>query len=272
MHFYRALLHLFPRSFRAEYGAEMQKDFAREWNAANAGSENDPDGHDARRRHRQCRARPRRHPAAGLEIRAALAAAHAGFTITAILVGAIGIGATTATFSIADHVLIRPFPFADPDALVTMTENHAALGYPQMEPSPPNYRDWKRMATSFESVEAINGDSRTLVGSGEPERIVGSQVTGGVFRCSDARRHRPHPHRERRRRDAECRGHQQSLLANTIRWRRRCARADADARRVHAHHRWRHARGLPFPGQGHRLLARVTARQSRQTKAATTTT
>ena len=48
-----------------------------------------------------------------------------GFTFTAILVSAIGIGATTATFSIADHVLIRPLPFAEPDELVRLTENHA---------------------------------------------------------------------------------------------------------------------------------------------------
>ena len=38
-----------------------------------------------------------------------------GFTITAIVVAALGIGATTATFSIADHVLLRPLPFTDPD-------------------------------------------------------------------------------------------------------------------------------------------------------------
>ena len=49
-----------------------------------------------------------------------------GFTITAILVAALGIGATTATFSIADHVLIRPLPFPDPDRLVKLTEDHTA--------------------------------------------------------------------------------------------------------------------------------------------------
>ncbi len=105
-----------------------------------------------------------------------------GFTVTAIGVAALGIGATTATFSIADHVLLRPLPFADPDGLVRLSEDHTSLGYPRMEPSPPNYRDWKRMAASFESVEAFNGDTASLVGSGDPERIMGSRVAGGVFR------------------------------------------------------------------------------------------
>ena len=73
-----------------------------------------------------------------------------GFTFTAILVAALGIGATTATFSIADHVLLRPLPFDDPDRLVRITEDHTSIGYPRMEPSPPNYLDWKRLATSFE--------------------------------------------------------------------------------------------------------------------------
>jgi predicted permease len=182
MRFYRALLHLFPRSFRAEYGAEMTKDFAREWEQASG-----PGGlvvlarsvadvmANAVRVHLDILRQDVRYSIRSLR-------RTPGFAITAIVVAAIGIGATTAAFSIADHVLIRPFPFADPDALVTMTEDHTTLGYPVMEPSPPNYRDWKRLATSFESVEAIVGDSRTLLGAGEPERVSGSQVTGGVFR------------------------------------------------------------------------------------------
>jgi predicted permease len=182
MRFYRALLHLYPRSFRAEYGGEMMKDFAREWHAASGLPSLSlllttviDTAASAARVHLDILTQDVKYAARSLR-------RTPGFTITAVLVAALGIGATTATFSIADHVMLRPFPFADPDALVTLSENHAALGYPQMEPSPPNYRDWKRLATSFESVEAINGDSRTLVGSGEPERISGSQVTGGVFR------------------------------------------------------------------------------------------
>jgi predicted permease len=182
MRFYRALLRLFPRSFRAEYGGEMEAVFAREWNGAHGASRIGlivttiiDVVSNALRVHTDILIQDSRYAIRSLR-------RTPGFTITAILVAALGIGATTATFSIADHVLIRPFPFADPDRLVTLSENHAALGYPQMEPSPPNYRDWKRLATSFESIEAISADSRTLVGSGDPQRISGSQITAGVFR------------------------------------------------------------------------------------------
>jgi predicted permease len=182
MGFYRALLHLFPRSFRAEYGREMEAVFAREWKAA----------HDMDRAALVARtvadvSSNAVHVHFDILIQDVKYAARSlrrtpGFTITAILVSALGIGATTATFSIADHVLIRPLPFADPDALVKLTEDHTQFGYPRMEPSPPNYLDWRRMATSFDSIEAYNGDSGSIVGNGEPERVSGARVAGGVFR------------------------------------------------------------------------------------------
>lgn len=179
---YRALLRLFPKSFRAEYGAEMTKDFAREWRDAPAGGRAwllaraaIDAAWTAGRVHADVTAQDLRYAARSLR-------RSPGFTITAIVVAALGIGATTATFSIADHVLLRPLPFADPEGLVRLTEDHSARGYARMEPSPPAYHDWKRMATSFESVEAYTGDSASLVGSGEPERLTGARVTGGVFR------------------------------------------------------------------------------------------
>jgi predicted permease len=180
MHFYRALLHLYPRSFRAEYGGEMLKDFAREWNDARGvaaigliGVALADVATNAMRVHADILAQDLRYAFRSLR-------RTPGFTCTAIVVAALGIGSTTATFSIADHVLLRPLPFDNPDQLVRLTENHTSLGYPRMEPSPPNYRDWKRMATSLR-IEAFNGDSRSLVGSGEPERIFGATVEGGVF-------------------------------------------------------------------------------------------
>jgi putative ABC transport system permease protein len=179
---YRALLRAYPKSFRAEYGAEMLKDFSRQCRglssagkvallaravidtSANAlGVHLDILKQDLRYALRSLSRAP-------------------GFSITAIAVAALGIGATTSTFTIADHVLLRPLPFPDPDRLVRLTENHAAQGYPRIEPAPPNYFDWKRMATSFEGIEAFNADTASLVGTGEPERLRGSRVAGGVFK------------------------------------------------------------------------------------------
>ncbi len=181
MSFYRALLHLYPKSFRAEYGAEMCAVFARELKSA---------GSTAR---------------AGLLARALVdtlvnaARVHAditrqdlryavrslrrtpGFTATAVIVAALGIGATTATFSVADHVLLRPLPFSQPDRLVKLWQTQASRGYSRLEPSPPNYLDWQQMATSFEGLAAYRGTAATLLGNGEPERIAGQRVTGSAF-------------------------------------------------------------------------------------------
>ena len=181
MGFYRALLHLFPRSFRAEYGGEMEKDFARDW-AGTAGAARitvliaaagdvvtnalrvhlDILKQDVKYSLRSLRRSP-------------------GFTITAVVVAALGIGATTAAFSIADHVLLRPLPFRDSGRLVRLTENHTSRGFPVMEPSPPNYKDWRRLATSFESIEGYGSSVRTLISNGEPERIFGAIMAPGAF-------------------------------------------------------------------------------------------
>jgi len=91
-----------------------------------------------------------------------------GFTITAVMVAALGIDATTASFAIADHVLLRPLPFSEPAQLVKLWENQIERGYSRMEASPPNFLDWKRLSRSFDDVEAYTSDTANLVGSGDP--------------------------------------------------------------------------------------------------------
>ena len=68
-----------------------------------------------------------------------------GFAITAVLIVALGIGATTAAFSVTDFVLLRPLPFPEPDRLVKVWER--TPGYSRLELSPANYRDWKAAST-----------------------------------------------------------------------------------------------------------------------------
>jgi putative ABC transport system permease protein len=104
-----------------------------------------------------------------------------GFAVTVVAVSALGIGATTASFSITNHVLLRPLPFADPDRLVQLWQDQSYRGYLTMELSPGNYRDWKRMATSFEAMGVYTNRSVNLVGSGEPERLEGAAVTWDLF-------------------------------------------------------------------------------------------
>src|SRR5689334_16331352 len=134
MRFHRLLLHLFPRSFRAEYGGEMQKDFAREWNDSRGlaavsllFSTSLDVAANAMRVHLDILRQDVKYAARSLR-------RTPGFTLTSILVAAIGIGATTATFTLADHVLIRALPFPNSHELVKVWEDRASRGYPRLEP------------------------------------------------------------------------------------------------------------------------------------------
>ena len=104
-----------------------------------------------------------------------------GFAMTAIVVAALGIGATTAAFTLADHVLIRPLPFPDSDRLMRLWQDHSSRGYGQLEPSPPNFLDWKRQATAFERLEALATSSESLTGRGEAQRVNGVRMTPGAM-------------------------------------------------------------------------------------------
>jgi hypothetical protein len=102
------------------------------------------------------------------------------FAITAAIIVAIGIGATTAAFSVTDFVLLRPLPFPEPDRLVKLWER--TPGYGHMELSAANYRDWKQGAP-FREHRAVSQRGRQ---SRWPERAVAPRGRGG-FRRSISR-------------------------------------------------------------------------------------
>jgi putative ABC transport system permease protein len=106
-----------------------------------------------------------------------------GFALTAVLVMALGVGATTAAFSVADFVLLRPLPFLNPDALARLCEGPRTGGGwgCNNQLSPANYRDFKAMSGSFENMGAFTGDSVNLVGGGEPRRLAVTPVTSEVL-------------------------------------------------------------------------------------------
>jgi predicted permease len=106
-----------------------------------------------------------------------------GFALTAILVTALGVGATTAAFSVADFVLLRSLPFPDPDTLVRLCEGpRTGGGWGCMNQlSPANYRDLKAMSSSFDDMGAFADDAVNLVGGGEPRRLAITPVTPEVL-------------------------------------------------------------------------------------------
>ena len=180
MRFYRALLHLYPSSFRAEYGDELTNVFtvrrrgvtgvfatlATWWLAIVDVLPNAIAVHwdilraDLLHAGRQLRRSP-------------------GFAITAVLVVALGVGANTAAFSVADFVLLRPLGFPEPQQLVKLWEK--TPGYGQLELSPGNFKDWKAGARSFTAIGAYVPGAVNLAGSGEPRRLQSASLTLDVL-------------------------------------------------------------------------------------------
>jgi putative ABC transport system permease protein len=104
-----------------------------------------------------------------------------GFTATALLTLALGIGANTAIFSVINAVLLRPLQFKDPEQLVIVWEDASFAGFPRNTPAPANYFDWKNQNQSFIDVAASAYVSFNLTGDGEPERVSGHSVTANFF-------------------------------------------------------------------------------------------
>ena len=106
-----------------------------------------------------------------------------GFAATAILVTAIGVGATTAAVSVADFVLLRPLPFRAADMLVQVCEGpREGGGWGCMNQlSPANYRDLKTLSRSFDDMGVFTGGAVNLVGGAEPRRLPITRVTPEVL-------------------------------------------------------------------------------------------
>jgi len=100
-----------------------------------------------------------------------------GFTAMAILTLALGIGANTAIFTIANALLLRPLPYKDPDRLVRIATEHNQVGLLSL-PYFTAVRDHNR---SFSSVAAYGQESFNLTGRGEAEQIGAERVTWNLF-------------------------------------------------------------------------------------------
>jgi len=104
-----------------------------------------------------------------------------GFTAIAVLTLAVGVGATTAIFSLVDSVLLKPLPFKEPDRLTLVWEVRPRFGQPRIQVSPANYVDWQKQAQSFASLAAYVTNFTNLTGNGTPERLPSAQVTPNLF-------------------------------------------------------------------------------------------
>jgi putative ABC transport system permease protein len=105
-----------------------------------------------------------------------------GFTLVAVLLLALGIGATTAIFSVVNGVLLTPLPFQDPQNLVMIWETAYKRERPRNSVGPYNFLRWRERARSFTSMSAYTPWAANLAGEqGEPERVGVGYVSADFF-------------------------------------------------------------------------------------------
>ena len=105
-----------------------------------------------------------------------------GFSLVAIVTLALGIGANTAIFSVVHALLLRPLPYPAAGRLVMVFQDFSARGERADEwATPGNYVDWRADKKLFRDLAAVSGWQPALTGVGQPEPLVGEQVTSGYF-------------------------------------------------------------------------------------------
>jgi putative ABC transport system permease protein len=102
-----------------------------------------------------------------------------GFAVVAILTLALGIGATSAMFSVINGVLLRPLPFPEPDALVQV--NELVPHYGRFSVAPATFLDWRAQNTSFEHIVALQGGTASFIGTNGAERLTSALVSWDFF-------------------------------------------------------------------------------------------
>ena len=105
-----------------------------------------------------------------------------GFTGIAVLTLALGIGPTTAIFSVIDTLLLRPLPYPEADRIVTIWQNNIREGSPRDEVAPGNFFDWRERSAAFTQMAAADPYAYSLMTpDGRPETVFATQVTEGFF-------------------------------------------------------------------------------------------
>ena len=104
-----------------------------------------------------------------------------GFTAVAVLTLALGIGVTTAMFSVVDHLMLRNLPFSESDRVVTVWQDNRREGISRGDVAPGNFLDWRERSHVFAALGAAEPYSMDLTGDGRPENIFSALVTESFF-------------------------------------------------------------------------------------------
>jgi putative ABC transport system permease protein len=108
-----------------------------------------------------------------------------GFTLVAVLTLALGIGATTAIFSVVNGVLLHPLPFRDADRLAMVWIDNLSDGIRQDITAYPTFVDWREQNRVFQDMAAFRPQQVNLTGEFEPEQIARTAITANFFALLD---------------------------------------------------------------------------------------
>src|SRR5271154_5287035 len=104
-----------------------------------------------------------------------------GFTAAALLSLAIGVGATTTVFSVANGLLLRPLPYKDSDRLVILWNRSPGLGITEDWFSTAQYFDIKSAHSGFDQLAIAIGGNFNLTGQGDPERVGAIRISSNLL-------------------------------------------------------------------------------------------
>ena len=109
-----------------------------------------------------------------------------GFTLTAVLTLAIGIGGVAAVYSVVEAVLLRPLPYRQPDQLVLVSETLPKMGLYEIGVSAAEYQDYRSQNRSFSQMAAYEGWGGTmegfnLTGAGAPRHVNAAKLSASAF-------------------------------------------------------------------------------------------
>jgi hypothetical protein len=113
-----------------------------------------------------------------LRFGARMLAKNPGFTLAAIAVLAVGIGANTAIFTVTSGLLLRPFPYSNPQQLVSLSVRDKTTDFGGTLLRYETLRDRSR---SFDSIAVWTDDNLDLTGNGEPQQVPVARVTANFF-------------------------------------------------------------------------------------------
>ena len=105
------------------------------------------------------------------------------FTVPAVVALALGIGATSAIFSVVRGVILEPLPYKDPERIVAIWERRLDRDQTRNVIAPANFAAWRERATSFEYLGMVQAATQNIVLNGQPEEIAGYRASPDALKA-----------------------------------------------------------------------------------------